>query len=212
MPVWAAALQQLIAAATRSRTVLQFSAIQGTPADGIAISGGGDLQGPIEDNRWYDISLIVTKNSAEMLLDGKRVSRVEANALPAFFATAGYRKADGTVVGRARQGSQWRPGRICGQRRLPGRGDEPLKAANRASKPHVRSLSQECPAKNQAYCGEGLERVPAHGLISKWHKLVLQHGFLETPPSIREADEEKSRERAPGQRLQSDIRKSGHRP
>jgi alpha-L-arabinofuranosidase len=79
----------------------QFSAIQGTPADGIAISGGGDLQGPIEDNRWYDISLVVTKNSAEMFLDGKRVSRVEANALPDFFAASGYRRADGTVVVRA---------------------------------------------------------------------------------------------------------------
>jgi hypothetical protein len=59
----------------------QFSAIQGTPDDGIAISGGGDLPGAISDGRWYDISLVMTKNSAEMLLDGKRVSRVEANAL-----------------------------------------------------------------------------------------------------------------------------------
>lgn len=79
----------------------QFSAIQGTPADGIAVSGGGDLQGPIENDRWYDITLVVTKNSAEMLLDGNRVSRVEANALPDFFATSGYRRADGTVVVRA---------------------------------------------------------------------------------------------------------------
>ncbi|MCF7730615.1 MAG: hypothetical protein K9N23_02965 [Akkermansiaceae bacterium] len=79
----------------------KFSAIQGTPAEGIATTGGGDLQGAIEDNRWYDISLVVTKNSAEMLLDGKRVSRVEANSQPAFFATAGYRKADGTVVVKA---------------------------------------------------------------------------------------------------------------
>jgi hypothetical protein len=79
----------------------QFSAIQGTPADGIATTGGGDLQGPIDDKRWYDISLIVTKNSAEMLLEGKRVSRVEASALPAFFATAGYRRTDGTVVVKA---------------------------------------------------------------------------------------------------------------
>ncbi len=99
----------------------QFSAIQGTPADGIAISGGGDLQGPIEDNRWYDISLVVTKNSAEMLLDGKRVSRVEANALPDFFATSGYRRADGTVVVRATNyGAEPRPTtiRIAGAKQI----------------------------------------------------------------------------------------------
>jgi alpha-N-arabinofuranosidase len=79
----------------------KFSAIQGSPADGIATTGGGDLQGSIEDNRWYDISLVVTSKSAEMLLDGKRVSRMEANALPSFFATAGYRNVDGTVMVRA---------------------------------------------------------------------------------------------------------------
>ncbi|MEI7900502.1 MAG: alpha-L-arabinofuranosidase C-terminal domain-containing protein [bacterium] len=79
----------------------QFSAIQGTPADGIATKGGGDIQGPIEKDRWYEISLVLTKNSAEMLLDGKRVSRVEADALPAFFATAGYQQKDKTVVVKA---------------------------------------------------------------------------------------------------------------
>ena len=78
-----------------------FSAIQGTPSNAIATKGGGDLQGPIEMNRWYDISLDVTNNSAEMLLDGKRVSRIEVDALPAFFATAGYRQKDKTIVVKA---------------------------------------------------------------------------------------------------------------
>jgi alpha-L-arabinofuranosidase len=79
----------------------QFSAIQGTPGAGIATKGGGDLQGPIELDQWYEITLVITKNSAEMLLDGKRVSMVEADALPAFFATAGYQREGGTVIVKA---------------------------------------------------------------------------------------------------------------
>ena len=104
----------------------QFSAIQGTPADGIATTGGGDLQGPIDDKRWYDISLIVTKNSAEMLLEGKRVSRVEANALPAFFATAGYRR-DGRHGCRQGHQLRCRTGAYHNSARWhhPGRGHRP---------------------------------------------------------------------------------------
>jgi alpha-L-arabinofuranosidase len=79
----------------------QFSAIQGTPSSQISTSGGGDLQGPIENGRWYDITLVLTKNSAEMLLDGKRVSLIEAKALPAFFATAGYQREKNAVVVKA---------------------------------------------------------------------------------------------------------------
>ncbi|RPI75162.1 MAG: hypothetical protein EHM42_15540, partial [Planctomycetaceae bacterium] len=78
-----------------------FSAIQGTPAEGLATKGGGDIQGPIEKDRWYDISLVLTKNTAEMLLDGKRVSRIEAESLPAFFATAGYQRREKMAVVRA---------------------------------------------------------------------------------------------------------------
>ena len=78
-----------------------FSAIQGTPAEGLTTKGGGDIQGPIEKDRWYDISLVVTKSSAEMFLDGKRVSRIEAEALPTFFATAGYQRHQKTAVVRA---------------------------------------------------------------------------------------------------------------
>jgi alpha-L-arabinofuranosidase len=78
-----------------------FSAIQGQPAEGISTRGGGDLQGGIEKDRWYEISLILTKNSAEMLLDGKPVSRMEADALSAFFATAGYDRKNKEVVLKA---------------------------------------------------------------------------------------------------------------
>jgi alpha-L-arabinofuranosidase len=78
-----------------------FSAIQGTPSNAIATKGGGDLQGPIDNERWYDISLVVTRNSAAMLLDGKQVSKIEADALPAFFATAGYQQKDRTIIVKA---------------------------------------------------------------------------------------------------------------
>ena len=62
-----------------------FSAIQGTPSDGIAINGGGDRQGPIENDRWYEISLVLTRNSAEMLLDGRRIGKMEATAAARVF-------------------------------------------------------------------------------------------------------------------------------
>lgn len=78
-----------------------FSAIQGNPSEGIATKGGGDRQGPIEDKRWYEISLVLTKTTAEMLLEGKRVSRIEAEALGNFFATAGYDRKQKSVVVRA---------------------------------------------------------------------------------------------------------------
>lgn len=78
-----------------------FSAIQGTPAEGIALHDGGDIQGPIENNRWYDITLVLKKGSAEMLLDAKRVSKVRAESLPEFFASAGYDRTRKAVVVRA---------------------------------------------------------------------------------------------------------------
>lgn len=79
----------------------QFSAIQGAAAEGIATKVGGERRGPIENGRWYELTLIVTETSAEMLLDGQRVSRIEAEALPEFFATAGYLREEGEVVVKA---------------------------------------------------------------------------------------------------------------
>jgi alpha-L-arabinofuranosidase len=79
-----------------------FSGIQdrGTP-DGCAFRGGRSTPGKIENDRWYEISLLVTKDRAEMFLDGKRVSDASAVNLPAFFATAGYSKTTQSVVVRA---------------------------------------------------------------------------------------------------------------
>ena len=79
-----------------------FSAIQerGAP-EGCAFKGGRNTQGPIKNDRWYDISLIVTKNKAEMYLDGKKVSDAQVEYLPSFFATAGYDHRNKTVVIKA---------------------------------------------------------------------------------------------------------------
>ena len=78
-----------------------FSAIQGSTSPDIFVDGGGDLQGPIENERWYDVSLIVTKNKAEVYLGDKRVSDRGAQILPSFFATAGYHRQDKMVVLKA---------------------------------------------------------------------------------------------------------------
>jgi alpha-N-arabinofuranosidase len=79
-----------------------FSAIQerGVP-EGCAFKGGRNTRGPIENDRWYDISLIVTKETAEMYLDGKKVSDARLEYLPSFFATAGYDRRNKTVVIKA---------------------------------------------------------------------------------------------------------------
>lgn len=61
----------------------------------------GDVQGAISNERWYDVSLVLTNDSAEMWLDGKRVSTVKAEVEPAFFATAGYDRKSKLVVVKA---------------------------------------------------------------------------------------------------------------
>lgn len=79
-----------------------FSAMQdrGAP-DGCAFRGGMSTQGKIENERWYDISLVLGRDSAEMYLDGKKVSDARVDSLPSFFATAGYDRQGKTVVLRA---------------------------------------------------------------------------------------------------------------
>ena len=79
-----------------------FSAIQdrGLP-EGCAFKGGMSTKGGIEMGRWYDLSLVLSKDKAEMFLDGKKVSDARAEYLPAFFATAGYAAKDATVVLKA---------------------------------------------------------------------------------------------------------------
>jgi alpha-L-arabinofuranosidase len=79
-----------------------FSAIQdrGAP-DGCAFKGGRSTQGKIEDQRWYEISLVVTRDRAEMFLDGRKVSDASVVPLPSFFATAGYDRKGKAVVLKA---------------------------------------------------------------------------------------------------------------
>ncbi|HEU5070797.1 MAG TPA: alpha-L-arabinofuranosidase C-terminal domain-containing protein [Verrucomicrobiae bacterium] len=77
------------------------SAMEVVSAQGISARVDGELQGALENNRWYDLSLVLTKDSAEMFLDGKRVSRVTAEFLREFFATAGYDRKNKTVVVKA---------------------------------------------------------------------------------------------------------------
>ena len=70
-------------------------------SEGITTKVSGELQGPLENERWYDVSLVVKNRSSEMLLDRKAVSHLEADVLPSFFATAGYDRKGKTVVVRA---------------------------------------------------------------------------------------------------------------
>jgi alpha-L-arabinofuranosidase len=79
-----------------------FSAIQdrGVP-EGCAFKGGRSTPGKIENERWYDISLVVSRDNAEMFLNGKRVSDARMEYLPSFFATAGYDRKGKRVVLKA---------------------------------------------------------------------------------------------------------------
>jgi len=79
-----------------------FSAIQdrGVP-EGCAFKGGRTTPGKIENERWYDLSLTVTRDRAEMFLDGKSASDARMEFLPSFFATAGYDRKDKRVVLKA---------------------------------------------------------------------------------------------------------------
>jgi alpha-L-arabinofuranosidase len=79
-----------------------FSAIQdrGQPA-GCAFKGGKSTPGGIEKDRWYEVSLVLTRDKAEMLLDGRKVSDAKAEYLPGFFAVAGYSRKESAVVLKA---------------------------------------------------------------------------------------------------------------
>lgn len=79
-----------------------FSAIQdrGVP-EGCAFKGGRTTPGKIENERWYEISLTVTRDKAEMFLDGKKVSDARMEYLPSFFATAGQGKRAKELVLKA---------------------------------------------------------------------------------------------------------------
>lgn len=69
----------------------EFSAIQsrGNP-EGANFREGRRTNSGIENNRWYDISLVLNSNRAEMYLDNVRVSSATASIMPSFFTAAGY--------------------------------------------------------------------------------------------------------------------------
>jgi len=79
-----------------------FHAIQdrGSP-EGTAFRGGQHTQGKIDNERWYDITLTVARDRAEVMLDGKKVSDASVQYLPSFFATAGYERRDKAIVVKA---------------------------------------------------------------------------------------------------------------
>jgi len=80
----------------------EFSALQdrGAP-EGLTFRGGRSTRGPIENNRWYDLALVVKNNSAEMFLDGKTISTASVDFLPAFFSNAGFDQKTNEVILKA---------------------------------------------------------------------------------------------------------------
>lgn len=79
-----------------------FSAVQdhGVPA-GLTFRGGRSRRGPMEDGRWYDLSLVLHADNAEMYLDGQRISTGSVKALSPVFAAGGYDRTHKTVVLKA---------------------------------------------------------------------------------------------------------------
>ncbi|MGC4031930.1 MAG: alpha-L-arabinofuranosidase C-terminal domain-containing protein [Tepidisphaeraceae bacterium] len=80
----------------------KFSAIhdRGAPEDTV-FRGGRSTPGPIENDRWYDLAVTIKNNSAEMFLDGKRVSSAHVDSLPKFFSAAGFEQKTNTVIVKA---------------------------------------------------------------------------------------------------------------
>ena len=79
----------------------EFSALQerGMASSGRLFRETSATRGPIEDGRWYDLSVSFDRDSAEMSLGGERVSTAQVERLRSFFATAGLdREADEVVV------------------------------------------------------------------------------------------------------------------
>ncbi|MFM7187679.1 MAG: hypothetical protein ACKO14_07660 [Armatimonadota bacterium] len=80
----------------------EFTAIQerGVP-DECAFRGGRSTPGPIDMDRWYDLTLVFTESRAELFLDGKRVSDARMEKMPSFFATAGQQDKAGNIIIKA---------------------------------------------------------------------------------------------------------------
>lgn len=80
----------------------EFSAIQerGAPDD-CAFRGGRGTPGPIEKGRWYDVTLEIREGTAELTLDGKKISDARMERLPSVFATAGLSASGDTAIVKA---------------------------------------------------------------------------------------------------------------
>ncbi len=55
-------------------------------------------RGSIENGRWYDLRIVITRDKAEMFLDGQLISAAGLVPLESLFAGAGYDPAKGQVV------------------------------------------------------------------------------------------------------------------
>ena len=86
----------------------RFTAIQDRgDRPGGFYQGGLSTPGPIENGRWYDVSLVVGRDKAELFLDGKKVAEAGIENPPAFFANAGYDRNSRSVVVKATNYNKW---------------------------------------------------------------------------------------------------------
>ncbi len=80
----------------------KFSAIQswGNP-ENYAVKEKSSTQGEIESDRWYDLTLILDKHTAEMYLDGVKVSDASVEPLMSFITSAGYERESKNMILKA---------------------------------------------------------------------------------------------------------------
>lgn len=79
-----------------------FSALQTRGEDlAVAFRTGKTTEQKIEEGRWYDVELVIERDRAAVSLDGVLISDSSAEALPNFFATAGYDAAGQAVIVKA---------------------------------------------------------------------------------------------------------------
>ena len=76
-----------------------FSEMQawGAP-EGYAYKSVKSTRGAIEDNRWYDLRIVVGLNQADMYLDGKLISSARLVPMESVFSIAGYDKKNQMLV------------------------------------------------------------------------------------------------------------------
>lgn len=79
-----------------------FSSLEawGSP-EGYSFKVDKRTQGAIKTNHWYDLELVVNNNSAEMYLDGEKISNARLNKIESFFTAAGYNKEKKSLIVKA---------------------------------------------------------------------------------------------------------------